>query len=276
MFKGISKYMLIGAAAAMLAACGDKNREGASELYTQSEQEIDNQNYSAALVLLDTLNSRYPDQTAIRRDGLRLRARAMEGIAVDSISVLDRERAEAMLRVEELQAGFRHVDSSVGLDGYFLPTGVSDQVMTATGIQPRVSDKGFFYIVVNIQGKAIGLNSIELVAGADNISSASISPARVIKVEGSESASFNPEEVDLIGPWLKDHPSASQIILRGSKGDVKVKMTEKLRKQIVECYDYAAALQANRRASIRREKFERMLATARDQLANLPLPETAK
>ncbi|MDE6120719.1 MAG: hypothetical protein K2F63_02910, partial [Muribaculaceae bacterium] len=186
MFKGINRIIYAAAIAVVLAACSDKEKEGASQLYAESQQELDNQNYAAALVLLDTLNSRYPAQTQIRRDALRLRAQAMEGIAVDSISVIDRERAEAMLALEDIRPRFRHVDSSVGLDGYFLPVGVSDQVMTATGIQPRVSDKGLFYIVANVQGRSIGLKAIEFVDGHDNISSAPLSPSRIIRVEGSE------------------------------------------------------------------------------------------
>lgn len=260
----------------IVAACGDGAKDEAMKLYDQSAKEIENRNFAGALVLLDTLNSRYPDQTAVRRDGLRLRAMAMEGIATDSISSADRALAEATLRLEAVAPKFRHVDSSVGLEGYFLPVGVSEEFMSATAIQPRVTDKGYFYIVANVQGKAIGLRSISLVDGADTMTSADIQPSRVINVEGSEIASFNPEEVDGLAPWLERHPSASKIVLRGSKGDATIKLTDKLRGQILECYEYSSALQADRLAKIRREKYERMLATARDQLANLPLPSQSK
>ncbi len=266
----------IAAAILMLGmcACGNSAREGAEELYKQSESAIEARNYSGAIVLLDTLNSRYPAETGIRREALRLRARAMEGIAQDSIQAGDKALAEATIRREELDAKFRHVDSSVGLEGYFIPKGAPEKVMTATGIQPRVTDKGYFYIVANVQGRAIGLRSISFVNGAETCSSSEISPSRVIKVEGSESCSFNPEDLEGVGQWLKDHPDASKVVLVGTKGNADVKLTKELKAQLVECYDYACALQAQRLASIHREKYERMLATARDQLANLPVPET--
>ena len=161
----------------------------------------------------------------------------------------------------------------MGLDGYFLPEGISDKVMTATGIQARVTDKGYFYIVANVQGRAIGLNSIELCQGGDCISSSQISPARIVKVEGSESASFNPEDLEGIGAWLESHPGADKVVLAGSKGKVPVKMNAKLRQELLDCYHFSEALQAQRSASIKREKYERMLATARDQLANMPSTE---
>lgn len=277
MFSAISKTTLAAVLLALsLASCGNKERESAAALYADSEQAIATGNYSGALVMLDTLNSRFPEQTQIRKDALRLRAMAMEGLATDSISAGSEALAVATLRVEELRPGFRHVDSSVGLEGYFIPKDAPEKVMTTTGLQPRVSDKGFFYIVANVQGKAIGFSSLEFVAGALAISSSEISPARVVKVEGSESVSFNPEDLEGVGAWLVDNPGVNKAVLHGTKGSVTVKIDDKLRKQLVDCYLYSEALQAQRLASLKREKYERMLATARDQLANLPQPEEKK
>lgn len=270
MYNAISKYAVAIALSLAFAACADKDKEGAMELYTHSEAAVQAENYDGALALLDTLNARYPKQTDIRRDAMRLRALAMEGIARRNIGTADAELAAATLNVQEWAPKFRHVDSSVGLEGYFLPKGVDEKVMTASGIQARVSDKGFFYIVANVQGRSIGLKSIELIAGADRVSSAEISPARIIKVEGSESASFNPEELEAIGPWLTAHPHPSMLVLVGSKGSVNVKLSARQADELLDCYHYSEALQAQRKASINREKYERMLATSRDQLANMP------
>lgn len=274
MFNATSKTLAaIALAAMMLTSCGDKDKEGATQLYNEGAAAVEAHNYAGALVILDTLNARYPKQFELRKAAMRVRASAMEGMALDSISAGDRVLAEATVRLDALRPHFRHVDSSVGLDGYFLPEGVSDKVMTATGIQARVTDKGYFYIVANVQGRAIGLNSIELCQGGDCISSSQISPARIVKVEGSESASFNPEDLEGIGAWLESHPGADKVVLAGSKGKVPVKMNAKLRQELLDCYHFSEALQAQRSASIKREKYERMLATARDQLANMPSPE---
>ncbi len=231
-------------------------------------------NYAGALAVLDTLNARYPKQFDIRKAALRVRAQAMEGMAIDSIAAGDQALAQATVNLDAIKPSFRHVDSSVGLEGYYLPVGVSEKVMMANTVQARVSDKGYFYIVANVQGRAIGLNAIEFCAGSEAVTSSAISPSRIVKVEGSESASFNPEDLVGVGQWLVDHPSADKIVLIGSKGKVNVKMDKKLRNEIVDCYRFSEALQAHRTASIKREKFERMLATARDQIANLPAPET--
>lgn len=276
MYREINKLVAGACIVFCLTACGNSEQKAAEELYAQSEQAITEKNYPQALALLDTLNARYPKQTEVRRNSLRLRASAMEGIAMDSIGALENELAAATIAVDEWRPRFRHVDSSVGLEGYFLPIGVDEKVMTTSGIQARVSDKGFFYIVANVQGKAIGLKSIEIVDGAESVSSAEISPSRVISVEGSESASFNPEDLEALGRWLPSHRNASGLILIGSKSSVKLKLSSKQMTELVDCYEYSRALQAQRLASVRREKFERMLATARDQLANLPQKDSGE
>lgn len=257
------------AAALLTGACGDKGRQEAMALYTQSENAVSQRRFADAIELLDTLNARYPECTDIRRDALRLRASAMEGIAIDSIAAGDAALTAATVTLDSLRPLMRHVESSAGLDGYFLPKGISEKMMGSTAVQGRVTDKGYFYIVANVQGRSIGLRSMSVYQGGESVSSEAVSPARVVKVEGSETVSFSPEDVAAIGPWLENHPSAAKIVLRGGKGKADIKLTPKLRKELLDCYRFATALQAQRLASIHREKYERMLATARDQLANL-------
>ena len=268
MFSAINKT-LCAALLVGLAACGNADREGAVALLDESRSAVGSRNFVKAIELLDTINSRYRGQTEIRREALAVRAEAMEGIAMDSISAGDQALAEATLRVQSLEGRFRHVDSNVGLDGYYLPKDASDKVMTRTGIQPRVSDDGHFYIVANVQGRSIGLRAVRFADGGESTESASISPSRIIKVEGSEIASFTPEDLEGVGAWLQSHDGASKCTLLGSKGNIDVKITAELRRQLASCAAYSAALQARRLALVHREKYERMLATARDQLANL-------
>lgn len=276
MYNAINKSLFAAAVMAVCFSCSDKEKAAATELYNQCESAVDARNYTGALAILDTLDSRYPEQTAVRRDALRLRAAVMEGLAIDSIATTDAALAQATADVEQWAPRFRHVDSSVGLEGYYLPKGVDEKMMTASGIQARVSDKGYFYIVANVQGKSIGLKAIELISGADRVSSAAISPARIIRVEGSESASFNPEDLEAIGPWLESHAAPAKLVLVGSKGSVNLKFSDKQAQELKDCYAYSRAMLARHRALVKREKFERMLATARDQLANLPQKQSDK
>ncbi len=270
MFNAISRYFCATAILVAAFACGNADRDSAKALLEESRQAVEKHDYNKAFELIDTLNVRYRAETEVRREALVLRAQAMEGMAIDSISAGDKALAEATIALDAFEGKFHHVDSNVGLDGYYLPEGVSDKVMTATGIQPRVSDDGHFYIVANVQGRSIGLESIEFSANGASVCSSVLSPSRVIAVEGSEIASFTPEDLEGVAQWLIANPDIARCVLHGSKGNIDVKLTPAVKKQLVECAEYSQAVQAKRLALVHREKYERMLAAARDQLANMP------
>lgn len=263
--------LLTGAALIMLvASCTDGREAGARQLLQEAQENIDNSRYHAAIENLDTLNSRYRDRTAERREALLLRARAMEGIALDSVEISSAELAQATLTLETLRPQFTHVAGPAGLPGYFLPDGTDSHIMGATNAQGRVDEDGFFYLVVNVYGSRPGIRAIRVADGADTYTSGEISELRVVDVASSQTASFAPEDVDGLPAWLADHSGASAmyvIVRRGN--DIRISLTSALRREIVACGELAAAMQAQRRASIHREKYERMLATARDQIANL-------
>lgn len=252
----------------MLAACsGDKKEAG--ELYALSEEAIAAGHYEQALTLLDTLNARYPAQVEVRRNALGLRARAMEGLAIDSITEADARLAAATLAVDSLGQQFRHVAAPApGMDGFWLPKGVNERAMATTGIQARVSDDGYLYLVASLNGKRIGLKAIELRAGDASYTSEAISQARLVTVGNSESASFNQEELEGLGAWLKEHPGANKIVFIGSRRNHQAPLNAATRSELALCSEYAQALQAKRLASVLREKYERRLRTARDQMAN--------
>ena len=131
MLNATVKTIIAAAAVALgLSACADKEAQGAAELYAQTEQALSERNFSGAITLLDTLNSRYPKQTEVRRNALQLRAKAIEGLTSDSIEAVSRRLAEATLAVQQLQPGFKYVKSTTGLDGYYIPSSASDKVMT--------------------------------------------------------------------------------------------------------------------------------------------------
>jgi hypothetical protein len=95
----------------------------------------------------------------------------------------------------------------------------------------------------------------------------------LVKVEGSELLSFTQEEMADAALWVENHANLTECTINGSKGQSSVKITPKDRQAFVDAWHYAQALQTLRQSSIRREKLERRLQTARDHIANLYTPE---
>lgn len=102
MYNAICKSLAMAAVVLFAAACGDSRSDAARELCRQSESEIAAGRHYAAIGLLDTLDSRYRDLTEVRRSGMAIRARAMEGIALDSIPLYDARLAAATLAVDSM------------------------------------------------------------------------------------------------------------------------------------------------------------------------------
>lgn len=281
MFSAVNKIIATAAislaAATALWSCGDNSQEKAAQkLYADTETLIGEKNYTGALTLLDTLDTKFATQTTIRRKALALRVKAIEGQAIDSIAESDARLCRAQIAVDSLKDGFKYMKSNVGLEGYYIANSASDNVLNTTGIQARITEDGLFYIVANVQGRSIGINSLEFADGAETAATLPASPGRLVAVEGSELISFKPEEVSDGARWLKEHPGASAYTIVGSRAGITSKLTPKLYKEITGTFDYSQALRELKLASIKREKFERRLQIARDQLANLETTSEAE
>lgn len=260
----------------VLSSCGPSAEErAAAELLGQAEGLYDMKEYQSAIDSIKALNERYPKFADIRKSGLRIQAQATESLVKDSIEAIEPVLAESTLRCDSLQGLFTEVKASAeGIDGYYVPksTGTSTG-MDATGIQPRVSTEGYFYLAANISGRTVGLNRLKISAGNESWTSQPVSATRILTVEGSEIASLSPEEVAGLGPWLAGHGAKGlKGTFEGSRGTVSFAVSPALRERIMLCEEYATALQTKRSASIQREKLERKLQSVRDYLANLPLP----
>ncbi|MGM9845699.1 MAG: hypothetical protein ACI30K_05660 [Muribaculaceae bacterium] len=271
----------IAAVSLISGACSDnaKRLTAAQGLLAEAETAVEAKNYAEAMTLLDSLNTAYREQLEVRRQSERVRAAAIEGVTIDSIETCDYRLATLQLQADSLAALFRHVEGTRGLEGYRVDNTVyAADRLNATCVQPRLSDDGYLYIVANLQGRRIGLNALAVAAGADRAVSGTASAERLVAVEGSELLSLRQEEVTDIAQWLATHSNAKEISIEfiGTKGRHKARLSATTAAAIVRTYAYAQVLQEQRAQTILREKLERTLATARDHLANAPLPGEAQ
>jgi hypothetical protein len=278
MFKeAIKTAVIAGTVSLMFCACSGKSeQESAQNLYDNAESMITSHDYTAALHLLDTLEVKYKSQTEIRRKGLFLREKAIEGLTMDSISACDLQLANAQIAADSLSHLMQHVDGTAGLEGHYTPAAIiAKQVLNQNSIEPRVDEQGYFFVIANVNGKSINANSLIFKAGGEQFTAPSspVPTDRLVKVEGSELLSFTQEEMADAALWIENHANLTECTINGSKGQCSVKISPKERQAFVDAWHYAQALQTLRQSSIRREKLERRLQTARDHIANLYTPE---
>lgn len=240
----------------------------------QAENLTASGDYEQAMLLLDSIDSGYHEQTAVRRNAMATRAAAIEARAMQQIGPAEEMMVRAQLRVDSLSKLFIHIDGPRGLEGYRVAQELAKQDVTdATGIQPRIDGDGYLSIAAVVKGRNIGLNSLSVTTQNGTVQNQPQSSDRVINSEGAELASFRQEEVsDMLEALAAAGGSPAKIHLNGTKGSAEIKLTPALRAALVRSWEYAMALQQLRSAHIERERLERTLQTARDHRANAPLP----
>lgn len=274
MFKGVNKIASILAATAMIAGCtteAERRHASAEQLHADAVQLNADADFAGALVLLDSLDTAYREQTEVRRAALATRAAAIEGVTIERIGPADRELAAATIAADSLGNLFTTTDGTRGLEGYTVAKTLAKTDVTAsTGIQPRLDSDGYLTLACVVKGRKIGLHGASLTTASGTASVEPIGSDRRIDSEGSELAVLRQEELT---PLLEALDAAgmdapAKLFLDGNRGSAEVKLTPTLRRALLDTWHYALARQRLRSARIERERLERTLQTARDHRAN--------
>ena len=260
------KYLalsIIAAATLCVGSCGGDNsrKEAARNLVEQARSLTVSHQYDSALTVLDTLNIKYRDCLEQRKEGTLVRLEALSALTRDSIAAAELQLRGVSAVVDSLAPLFKKVDLE-GTDGYYVDKDIfTGNEMNTTGIEARVDDKGYCFVIANVSGKRIGLNSIVF-------GDTSTPPTPSIEVEGSEIMSVTQEAAAPLLDALSNTTGKAVITLSGPKGKATATLSAKQIKAIADTWEYARAVQNSRLLNIRLEKLERQLAKLSDQLAS--------
>lgn len=256
---------------AAVSSCGGGERSAAEELCQKAESEVSSGDFSAAVATLDTLDARYPSQVEVRRSAMKFRAMAVEGLTLKRIQVVDDSLALLKSELDGYQNSFAYVENpGKNLGGNYIAKDLKQSKTTgATSVTPRINDDGYMTVSVRVDGRKTGIRSIAFGGKSERAESQSIGADRSVTVEGSEMAVMQQEEVAALFDALASMTDADRFYIVGASKTVDGRLTAKEREAMVMTWDYARTMQAYRQALIEREKLERRLKVARDQIANL-------
>ena len=264
-----AKLFVLAAVIAALSACSSDNsrRNAAAALVDEARSLSEAHMYDSALVVLDTLNVRYRDCLDERREGTLVRLSALASLSRDSLAAAEIQLRAVTSVIDSLSPIFTKVDVA-GTEGYYVEKSIySGDEMGTSGIQVRVDDQGYCFVVANVEGRSIGLNSI-------SFGEISTPPLQSVKVENSEIMSVTQEPATKLLDALAAGNDKTTVNLVGTKGKISVAVSAKQRRAIADTWEYARALQRQRLLNIRLEKLERQIARLSDQLANqIPIDE---
>lgn len=271
-----NKFITLAAAGlltlgAAVSSCGGGERSAAEELCQKAESEVSSGDFSAAVATLDTLDARYPSQVEVRRSAMKFRAMAVEGLTLKRIQVVDDSLALLKSELDGYQNSFVYVENpGKNLGGNYIAKDLKQSKTTgATSVTPRINDDGYMTVSVRVDGRKIGIRSIAFGGKSGRAESQSLGADRSVTVEGSEMAVMQQEEVAALFDALASMTDADRFYIVGASKTVDGRLTDKERESMVMTWDYARTMQAYRQALIEREKLERRLKVARDQIANL-------
>ena len=274
-----NKFITLAAAGlltlgAAVSSCGGGERSAAEELCQKAESEVSSGDFTSAVATLDTLDARYPSQVEVRRSAMKFRAMAVEGLTLKRIQVVDDSLALLKSELDGYQNSFVYVENpGKNLGGNYIAKDLKQSKTTgATSVTPRINDDGYMTVSVRVDGRKTGIRSIAFGGKSERAESQSIGADRSVTVEGSEMAVMQQEEVAALFDALASMPDADRFYIIGASKTVDGRLTAKEREAMVMTWDYARTMQAYRQALIEREKLERRLKVARDQIANLAAP----
>ena len=267
MFNAVNKFIPAAVMLLAVVSCGDTKRDEAVRLSQEAENEVKAGRYEEAVVLLDTLDSKYASQVEVRRSAMKFRAMAVEGITLHRINVVDDTLAQLKSTLDDMEKQFEYVtNSGKGLGGNYVAKSI---IKSNAPILPRINDEDYFTLSVKVPGKNIGFECVSFIDGQETMSTKPINSSRLVSVEGHEMTVLQQEDVADVVEWLAVHPSVTTYRLVGSKGTIDQKLSADLRDAIIQTWLFARDKQAYRLALIEREKLERRLQLCRDQLANV-------
>lgn len=267
MLNVASKICAVAISLATLLSCGNSNRDQATQLCEAAEQEVKAGRYEGAMMLLDTLDTKYASEVEVRRSAMKFRAMAVEGLTLRRITAVDDTLAYLKSISDQFDQRFDYVENpGKGLGGNYVAKSL---VKGKPELLPRINDEGYFTLSVKVDGRPIGFSYITFSDGSESVSTVPVSSSRLVKVENTEMTVLQQEDLTEAAQWLVLHPDANAYELVGANSVLKRKLTPELRDAIVETWQFAEAKQAYRLSLIEREKLERRLQLCRDQLANV-------
>lgn len=273
MFNVSIKSIPFFAALLLLGSCGKSpERQAAEALLTQADAEIAAGNSEKAMVLLDSIASAFPGETEVRKDALALRPKAVQAATIREIEQTDSLIAALELEYKDVEGKMKKISGKELPEPYFVPAeGYNPDFVSSTGVQARVDLVGQFYLLSSVAGKNLRHVAVEFSNGNESVETKHVSAdgETNFRFGGSELITYEPGGCDTIGEFFLNNRNAALkgafISENGKKTPFRLSPAQV--GAIADAYRYSRSIVVAREAAVKRQKLDRQLQIARDQIA---------
>lgn len=223
------------------------------------------------IALLDSIDSTFASESDVMKQSIKLRPKALMAITLKDIAIADSTVNTNRALLDSLKPLMIHIDVP-GTEGYLMKRTVVDpDFMNKTGVSPRVSEIGEFYLVSSVN-PAGGLQhwSLSAIAGNKMATTDTVPYDGTLnfRTNNSEVITFTPAGSEAIGALIAENPGAPVNILFNSQngGSRNIALNAWQADGIATAYIYAKAVNDMRNAAINLERLNARKLTLQQQI----------
>lgn len=267
-------FIAMAIATVVLSSCGEKeSTRNAKMLLAEVQTAFSAKEYDKAIALIDSVSKAYPEETSIRREAMKLRPGATEGLTISRLSHADSLTATLQSRHDSIARLMVKVDNPEFVEGYWVASqGRNQTPMSADVIEGRVTGNGEFYMISSLNPSSLHHHSFSLTSNNGESVSTAVVPydgEMNYRINGGEVVTYMADGCKEIGPFAVSHRREPLAVTFHGDGNKKVRLTPAQASGLATAWEFAQTLAEFRHWSIERERLNRQLAIARDQKARL-------
>lgn len=248
------------------------NRDAEAQIaFDRAQNALNDGKPEECIELLDSLDKKFADKAGIIKESIKLRPKALMQITVADIAAADSAVNSNKVLLDSLKPLMTQVNVP-GTEGYMLKLSMFDsEFMNKTGVSPRVSENGEFYIVSSVN-PAGGLQhwSVSAVVG-DMIATTDTVPydgTLNFRTNNSEVITFTPNASRGIGELVAANSGMPvKILFNGQNGRThSISLNGGQIDGIATAYRYAEAVNSMRNATIELQRLNARLEKLQQQV----------
>lgn len=275
MYSAATKsFIAIALATAALSSCGEKeSTRNAKMLLSEARAAFSAKEYEKTIALIDSVSKAYPEETATRREAMKLRPDATEGLTMIRLSHADSLTATLQSRYDSIAVLMVKVDNPELVEGYWVASqGRNQNPMSTDIIEGRVTGNGEFYMISSLNPSSLHHHSFSVTSNSGESASTAVVPydgEMNYRINGGEVVTYMADGCKEIGPFAVSHRQEPLTVTFHGEGNKKIRLTPAQTAGLATAWEFAQTLTEFRHWSIERERLNRQLAIARDQKARL-------
>lgn len=271
MYSAYRKLLLAaaitGAVAVSTASCGRSDEQKARQYLDRATTMLSSADYSGALAALDSLNTLFPAEVKVRREGMALRPQIIERQSLRQLEHCDSVLASLTIQSDRLKGVLKHVPDA--FEGYYTTAALAGKVPAEkSGLYARMSPDGVFMVIASSTRSALS-TGVTLSTSSQSVSTPEVphDGERNDRSRGVEIITFMPSECDTLGSFAAANPGAPiKLTFNGAK-PYEIPLPADQAAALGEVYIASRTFAALRAAQLEKSRLEKQLQTARNQRA---------